>query len=77
MKILKTDPARFRRGKYPWNKWMDGRQREAKRGQDFTVSVPAFRSVMFQEAARRGGHIVSRVIAENAIQFQFIKGKRQ
>jgi hypothetical protein len=37
---------------YPWDEWLNGKAWELRRGEDYEVSTPAFRSAARQAAKR-------------------------
>lgn len=43
-----------RKGKYPWDSWLDGETYELVRGKDFNIDVEAFRTSVAGAAATRG-----------------------
>lgn len=63
---------RRRRGKYDWDKWFDGSVWRLTRGQDFQVSLPAFRGAAGAAAKRQGIRITTRKVAENTILLQAV-----
>lgn len=64
---------RPKRNKYPWDKWFDGSVWSLTRGQDFQVSLNAFRGAASQAAKREGIRITTRKVAEGTILLQAIR----
>lgn len=77
MPAPQTGKRSTRRNKYPWDKWFDGSVWRLTRGQDFQVSLNAFRGAAGQAAKRHGIRVTTRKVAENTILLQAIRAPQE
>lgn len=61
------------KGKYPWNKWANGRPWRVIHGKDFDCTIEGFRSAIYQYG-RRANRGVRVAVKGSAVEFQFGKG---
>jgi hypothetical protein len=66
------------RSSYPWQTWMDGQIRVAKRGVDFNVTAEQFRSTILLKSKIRGagGTAFTSVVDPDTVVFQIIPAGR-
>lgn len=74
-----------KRGRYPWDKWLDGQVWELKKGSrtevesgeaDYAVTTKSFRSAVMQATVTRKGDVRTAVLEEgNKLVVQFVPGQ--
>lgn len=74
-KVLRGVSLRTRRLRddYPWKEWLNGKKYEAKRGEDFFNTAKAFRSILYLEAKERGLSVITNVVDDDTVRFQFLE----
>jgi hypothetical protein len=61
----KVDKFDFdKKSKYPWDEWFDGDIWVLEQGEDFTISLPNMRSVIYGAADRAGLEVKTSVDAD-------------
>lgn len=64
-----------RRTKYPWEKWMDGKEHIAVHGKDFTCGIPSFVTLLHQKVGRfeNVSHVETNVQGTKVVFMYFLK----
>jgi hypothetical protein len=71
-RIIDEFPAEWRRRRYPWQEWLDGKPRILARGEDFTVSLVAMQRHFVRTAKERGLQGHTRIISPTEIAVQAV-----
>ena len=64
-KILDKFPVQSRRGKYPWEEWLDGQVRLLRKGEQYTTSTETMRAVASNAAKKAGKRLRSKVTKDD------------
>jgi hypothetical protein len=67
------DRSRGPAGKYPWDRWFDGRTWMLTPGEDFDRGVGSFRSVAHLAARNRGGKLRT-AVRRGKLYIKFVEG---
>jgi hypothetical protein len=71
-RIIEEFPAKWRRRRYPWDEWLDGKPRVLTQGEDFTVSLVAMQRHFARTAKERGLQGHTRIISATEIAVQAV-----
>ena len=71
-RIIDEFPAEWRRRRYPWQEWLDGKPRILTLGEDFTVSLVAMQRHFVRTAKERGLQGHTRIISPTEIAVQAV-----
>src|SRR4249920_2363245 len=71
-RIIEEFPAEWRRRRYPWQDWLDGKPRVLTQGEDFTVSLVAMQRHFARTAKERGLQGYTRIISPTEIAVQAV-----
>jgi hypothetical protein len=71
-RIIEEFPAEWRRRRYPWQDWLDGKPRVLTQGEDFTVSLVAMQRHFVRTAKERGLQGHTRIISPTEIAVQAV-----
>ena len=64
-KILDEFPDPKRRGKYPWDEWLDGKVRLLRKGDQYTTSTDTMRAVASNAAKKAGKRLRTKVTKDD------------
>ena len=76
-RIIDEFPAEWRRRRYPWQEWLDGKPRILTLGEDFTVSLVAMQRHFVRTAKQRALQGNTRIISPTEIAVQAIARQSQ
>jgi hypothetical protein len=71
-RIIDEFPVEWRRRRYPWWEWLDGKPRVLTQGEDFTVSLVAMQRHFVRTAKERGLQGHTRIISPTEIAVQAV-----
>lgn len=80
------EKEQVKRGRYPWDQWLDGQTWELKKGSrqeveegkaDFAVTAKSFRSAVMQAASQRNGEARTATLDDgNVLVIEFVQKDR-
>lgn len=62
-----------KRGKYPWDEWLNGESWRLTRGVDFQVSLQALRAAASQAAKRQGCRVTTRKVNDTTLVLRAVR----
>jgi hypothetical protein len=71
-RIIEEFPAKWRRRRYPWDEWLDGKPRVLTQGEDFTVGLVAMQRHFARTAKERDLQGHTRIISATEIAVQAV-----
>jgi hypothetical protein len=60
------------RASYPWDIWLDGKARDLKRGDDFTILPHNLKAMIYQSAKRFGVKAIVNIVDDNTLRLQAV-----
>jgi hypothetical protein len=71
--ILPEFPEARRKGKYPWDQWLDGQVRVLRRGEHYETTTPSMRAIAGDAAKREGKGLRTRAVSEDGTEALIIQ----
>jgi hypothetical protein len=71
-RIISEFPVEWRRRRYPWQEWLDGKARVLTQGEDFTISLVAMQRHFTRTAKEQGLRGQTRIISPTEIAVQAV-----
>ncbi len=63
-RVLPEFPDQRRKGKYPWDEWLDGQVRLLRKGEQYSTETATMRAVASSAAKKAGKRLRSKVMTD-------------